>query len=69
MNALWAKLRPHIFSWHMLPCVLMLAVAIGVVVATGRPSALFGAVGCMLMMAVMMAPMGGHGNGGPGHRD
>jgi hypothetical protein len=64
MRALWSKLRPHILSWHMLPCLLMLAAAIGVVVVTGRPRALLGAVGCMLMMAVMMAAMGGHGNGG-----
>jgi hypothetical protein len=64
MSGPWSKLRPHILSWHMLPCLVMLAVAIGVVVAIGRPRALLGAAGCMLMMAVTMAAMGGHGNGG-----
>lgn len=43
----------------MLPCLVMIVVAVGIVVATGRPSALLGAVGCMVMMTVMAA-MGGH---------
>jgi hypothetical protein len=67
MSALWAKLRPHILSWHMLPCLVMILVAVAIVVATGRPSALLGAVGCMVMMTVMMAAMGGHR--GAGHHD
>ena len=71
MNALWAKLRPHILSWHMLPCLVMLAAAIAVAVATGQPTRVLGAVGCMVMMMVMMAAIGGHNHGGHTgeHRD
>ena len=71
MNGLWAKLRPHILSWHMLPCLVMLAAAIAVAVATGQPTRVLGAVGCMLMMMVMMAVIGGHSHGGHTgeHRD
>ena len=38
MNALWAKLRPHILSWLLLPWLVMLAAAIAVAVATGQPT-------------------------------
>ena len=68
MNALWLKLKPHILSWHMLPCLVMLAAAIVVAVATGQPTRVLGAVGCMLMM-VMMAAMGGHDHGGHSGKD
>ena len=60
MRNLWAKLRPHLLSWHMIPCVVMLVVAGGIAIATGRPGGLVGAVGCMAMMMVMMRGMGGH---------
>jgi hypothetical protein len=64
MRTIWRKLRPHILSWHMLPCLVMILFAVGAVIATGRPSALLGAVGCMVMMMVMMGAMGGHNHGG-----
>ena len=60
MRTMWLKLRPHLLSWHMLPCLVMIVVAVGVVIATGRPGSLVGAAGCM----VMMAAMGGHNHNG-----
>ena len=69
MNALWLKLKPHILSWHMLPCLVMLAAAIVVAVTTGQPTRVLGAVGCMLMMMVMMAAMGGHDHSGHSGKD
>jgi TRAP-type mannitol/chloroaromatic compound transport system permease large subunit len=60
MRAMWLKLRAHLLSWHMLPCLVMIVFAVGAVIATGRASALLGAVGCM----VMMAAMGGHNHSG-----
>ena len=47
----------------MLPCLVMLVAAVGVAIATGQPSRVLGAVGCMVMMIVMMAVMGGHHHG------
>jgi hypothetical protein len=64
MRTIWLTLRPHLLSWHMLPCLAMILVAVGVVIATGRPGSLLGAVGCMAMMMVMMAAMGGHNHNG-----
>jgi hypothetical protein len=55
-------------GWMMMACCIpMLAIAV-ILVAIGAasPSFLFGAVGCTLMMAVMMRGMG-HG-GGDGRR-
>ena len=69
MNALWLKLKPHILSWHMLPCLVMVAAAIVVAVTTGQPTRVLGAVGCMLMMMVMMAAMGGHDHSGHSGKD
>jgi fatty acid-binding protein DegV len=72
MKVIWYKLRPHIFAWHMLPCLAMLVVALVVLISTGRVSGVFGALGCMLMMTVMMSMMGGHDHGhssGKGHGD
>jgi hypothetical protein len=63
MRPIWLKVRPHLLSWHMLPCLMMLAGAIAVAVATGQPSRVLGAVACMVMMMVMMGAMGGHGAG------
>jgi hypothetical protein len=60
MNEIWHKLRPHLLSWHMVPCVVMLAAAVGIAIATGRGAGVFGAVACMAMMMVMMSMMGGH---------
>jgi hypothetical protein len=64
ITTLWTKLRPHILSWHMLPCVVMLGAAIAVAVATGQSGRVLGAVACMVMMIVMMSAMGGHRHGG-----
>jgi hypothetical protein len=64
MRTMWLKLRPHLLSWHMLPCLVMIVLAAGVVIATGRPGSLVGALGCMVMMLVMMAAMGGHNHSG-----
>lgn len=73
MSALWQKVRPHVLAWHMVPCLVMLAAAVGVAIATGQPSRVLGAVACMVMMMVMMGAMGGHNHGGhddgPGPRD
>ena len=69
MRTIWLKARPHLLSWHMLPCMMMVLVAIGIVVATGRPGALLGAFACTLMMMVMMAAMGGHSHAGHSERD
>lgn len=74
MSALWSKLKPHIFAWHMLPCLAMLVVALVVLISTGRVSGVFSALGCMLMMVVMMSMMGGHSHdhghdSGAGHED
>ena len=60
MSALWSKLRPHLLSWHMIPCLVMLAVAIGAAIVAGQPSRVFGAVVCMVTMMVMMSAMGAH---------
>jgi hypothetical protein len=64
MRTMWLKLRPHLLSWHMLPCLVMTVAAIGVVVATGRPGSVVGAVGCMVMMTVMMAARSAHNHSG-----
>ena len=51
---------------HMWMCAVMVAGALVVVAATGNPAALLPAVGCVLMMAVMMrmmGPAGGHDHG------
>ena len=67
MSAIWAKFRPHLLSWHMVPCLAMLAAAIAVAIATGQPGRVLGAVGCMAMMIVVMAAMGGHDHTGHDH--
>jgi hypothetical protein len=60
MSALWSKLRPHLLSWHMIPCLVMLAVGIGAAIVAGQPSRVFGAVVCMVTMMVTMSAMGGN---------
>ena len=62
-RTVWAKLRPHLLSWHMIPCLAMIIIAVGAAIVTGQPSRVLGAVGCMLMMVVMMAMMGGQHHG------
>ena len=37
MSSLWGRLRPHLLSWHLLPCAIMLVAAVGVAIATGQP--------------------------------
>jgi hypothetical protein len=69
MNWFWQRLRPHILSWHMLPCALMLIAAVAVTVATGRPGSVLGAVGCIVMMMAMMSAMGGHQHGARSDED
>lgn len=68
MSAIWAKVRPHLLSWHMVPCLVMLVAAVGVAIATGQPQRVLSAIGCMVMMMVMVAAMshGGHDHAGRG---
>ena len=46
---------------HMWLCGAMVVAALIIVLATGNSVAFLPVVGCMLMMAVMMRMMGGHG--------
>ncbi len=63
MSGIWQKLRPHVLSWHMLPCLVMLIAAVGIAIATGRAGGIVGAIGCMVMMMAMMSMLGGHHHG------
>ena len=60
MSTIWSKVRPHLLSWHMVPCLVMLVGAVAVAIATGHAGVIVSALGCMLMMMVMMSAMGGH---------
>lgn len=53
-------------NWMMMACcVPMVAIAIALVVSgTAGAGAIILALGCTLMMALMMGGMGGHGGGG-----
>ena len=53
-------------KWMMMACcVPMLAIAIALVVSgTAGAGVIILAIGCALMMALMMGGMGGHGHGG-----
>lgn len=51
---------------HMWICGAMILICVLVIAATGSAAALIPALGCVLMMVVMMSLMGGHG--GAGHK-
>jgi hypothetical protein len=54
-------------SWHMLACVGLVIVAIGLVAAGAGGFAFIAPLGCVLMMGMMIWMMvrpGGHGGGG-----
>lgn len=54
-------------SWHMLACVGLVIVAIGLVAAGAGAFAFIAPLGCVLMMGMMIWMMvrpGGHGGGG-----
>jgi len=57
-------------KWMMMACcVPMLAIAIALVVSgTADAGVIILAIGCALMMALMMGGMGGHGHGGGDRR-
>ena len=54
---------------HMWMCGAMIVAALAIGFATGSPAALLPAVGCVVMMLVMMRMMDGHGRGGNDPRE
>jgi len=58
--------RGHGHHWMMMACCVPMLVIAVALVATGTAGAgtIVWAIGCTLLMALMMGGMGGHGHGG-----